>query len=127
MTREERQAACIGALNLQEDRVRHFQQRCAELGRAVADTCVVLLSVDCPVGGPLARALMPDNEAEWDALRESGAQPYARGLATREGVAGYLEERDPETAKLLRDETELPVVLIDHQMVIVAALQQEPA
>jgi hypothetical protein len=103
---------CRGTLELNNDRVRHFQQRVVDLGRSAADTVIVLLNVNDPNGGALADILMPGHD--WQAYRDRGEVPLARGLAVREGIQTALDLLDREAADKLRASETVVVVVVDH-------------
>lgn len=67
-----------------------FAARALERGMLPAETLIVILSVDDPLGGPLAEALMPG--ADWNQYRARGEKPYARGLAPRGPIREVLKD-----------------------------------
>jgi len=94
--------------------IEHFTKRMTALGQNADTVVIVLLNVDDPNGGALADALMPGHD--WQAMRDQGQIPFARGLAGREGIQEALEVIDKDAAKKLR-ETVLGskrVVVVDH-------------
>lgn len=110
-------ARCRDTFEGQRARVDHFRRRILERGDVPWQTCIVLLNVDDPNGGPIARALMPGNETEWAALRLQGLLPFARGLAVTEGIVAALEAFAPEAATGLRGlvaGNKVPCVVVDH-------------
>jgi hypothetical protein len=108
---------CWTTLHQNAERIAHFQKRASDLGKS--DSCALLiLNVDDLIGGELAAILMPGHD--WQAYRDQGQVPFARGLADREGMQGILELVDPEEALKLRSMTNtLPVIVMDHQVVVV--------
>lgn len=105
---------CRFTLEANAERVQHFKRRVQELGRTAADTVIVLLNVDDRWGGELAEVLMPNTD--WQAIRNRGEVPFARGLATREGIQEALELFDNDAADELRVMTEIAVVVVDHSV-----------
>lgn len=115
MVRGVAKADCRNTLELNADRVEHFTSRAKTLGRTADEVVVVLLNVDDPNGAALADALMPGHD--WQAIRDRGEVPFARGLAGRDGIQDVLDEIDPDAAKKLRTtvlSTKPSVVVVDH-------------
>jgi len=96
----------------QVDRVKHFVQRMKERGVSAADVVIVLINVDAPFGGTLAELLMPG--FDWQAVRDQGQVPFARGLAGREGIEEALAVFDKDAAEKLKTMTTTAVVVVDH-------------
>ena len=111
---------CLNTFSAQADRVIHFARRMGELGRSPRDVVIVLLNVDDQNGKMLANILMPGHD--WQAIRDRGEVPFARGLAGREGIQEALAIFDREAAmKLTTMEAHSPgslqpigVVVVDH-------------
>lgn len=93
------------------DRIRHFEARIAEKGLSTKDVVIVLVCVDDPHGRGLADALMPGHD--WQAYRDRGEVPYARGLAGREGVQEAVELFDRDAAEKLSGIDGAAVVVVD--------------
>lgn len=93
------------------DRVSHFARRIAELGRNPADVMIVVLDVDDPAGGALAEVLMPAHD--WQAYRDRGEVPFARGLAEREPIQMFLREYDAQAAGDLAAIAGVAVLVMD--------------
>ncbi len=93
---------CRRTLDLQVDRVQHFLERIAARNMEPSDVVIVLISVDDSAWTrDLADALMPDSD--WQAIRNRGEVPFARGLAGRAGIVDALDFIDPgATDALLR-------------------------
>lgn len=100
-----------GTLEMNADRVAHFKRRVAELGRLPTEVVIVVLAVDDKFGGALAKILMPGHD--WQAYRDRGEVPFARGLAGREGIEEALDTFDKEAAAKLRETRDLAVVVVD--------------
>lgn len=83
------------------DRLSHFAQRIVDLDQSPADWMIVLIHVDDPsgLGRCMADVLMPG--ADWDAYRNRGEHPLARGLAGRKGIMLMLSEMAPKAALAL--------------------------
>lgn len=107
----------------QRDRIAHFVRRIAvrapELGCAERDLAIVHLCVDDPNGAALADVLMPGHD--WDAIRALGQVPYARGIATRDGLQAGLDAAFPEAGAVLREIAGIAVVAMDRGVVAVFA------
>jgi len=103
---------CRRTFDLHAERVAHFKTRLAERGLNPQDTVITLVNVDDPHGSLLAHALMPGHD--WQEYRDRGETPFARGLASREGMQAFLEEIDEEAASKLRDMTDAAVVVVDY-------------
>lgn len=56
---------------------------------------VVCINVDDPAFVPLVDALMPDNEATWQAYRDNGQLPIARGVVPHALLADLTKEFYP--------------------------------
>jgi hypothetical protein len=109
-------ANCKNTLMQHIDRVKYFEKRIEEKGLNPADVIITLLNVDDPQGKVIADILMPGYD--WQAIRDTGAVPYARGLAGREGIQSLLDEIDPEEAEILREAGPVPTVIVmDHGVV----------
>ena len=105
-------ANCRGTFELNAERVEHFKRRVEERGDPPDGVVIVLLNVDDPYGGALAEILMPGHD--WQAYRDRGEVPFARGLAGREGIQDVLEDLDKEAADKLRGAKGVAVVVVDH-------------
>jgi len=113
---------CRGTLEANADRVAHFARRMAERGDSADAVLIVILNVDEPLGEFLASALMPGHD--WQAYRDRGEVPFARGLAGRAGLADVLAECDTEAAQTLGATTGLAVVVVDHGAIAVFAASE---
>jgi hypothetical protein len=102
---------CNNTLAMNDERVRHFKQRIIDLGRSSKDVLIVLLNVDDPNGGLLAEKLMPNYD--WDQYRLLGQVPFARGLATREGIQEFLDILDKDAGDKLRAIPGVAVLVLD--------------
>jgi hypothetical protein len=103
---------CRLTLEAHADRVAHFIQRVSERSLDPLSVVIVLLNVDDPQGGAVADVLMPGHD--WQAYRDRGERPYARGLATREGMQQVLDSIDTEAATKLRAGESVPIVVMDY-------------
>lgn len=110
--------ACRALLEESAERVRHFRGRMKALGLDPRDCAIVFLSVDDPLGGAMAEALMPGTD--WSPIRARGEAPYARGLVLREGLVQTLRERHPAAAEALEKEEGVVAVVVAHGVVLVA-------
>jgi hypothetical protein len=105
---------CKGTFEMNKERVAHFVGRIEEKGLSPADIVIVILNVDDSHGGPIADMLMPGHD--WQEFRDRGETPYARGLATREGIQGILGEFDKDAAEELAGIEGVAVVVVDHMV-----------
>lgn len=98
---------CAETLRLNADRVAHFKGRAGDR----RDVVIVLLCVNDAYGAVLADALMPGHD--WQADRDRGETPFARGLAGLDGIVRALEVYDREAADKLRALGGLGVVVVN--------------
>jgi hypothetical protein len=110
-----RRAGCRNTLQLQRDRVNHFIER-ARIRGSEDDVAIVLINADTSLGRPIADALMPG--ANWQAFRDQGQVPFARGLAMREGIEKMIRHINPAEADAL-NRPGLPIIVIDHESIAV--------
>jgi hypothetical protein len=103
---------CGITLGNNSDRVAHFKNRAAELGKTADEVVIVVLNVDDEHGGAIAEKLMPG--ANWQSFHDQGQVPFARGLAGRKGIQDVLRLFDKEAAKKLRGMKDLAVVVVDY-------------
>lgn len=107
---------CKATLGSNRERVEHFKRRIGELGESSSSVVIVLVNVDDKNGSALAEALMPGYD--WSHIRAQGQVPYARGLASRLGITGFLDLFDAEAADKLRwtrpSDPPTAVVVVDH-------------
>jgi hypothetical protein len=113
--------ACRALFEANLDRVEHFVRRIAERGHDPADVVIVVIDVDEPsgAGAVLTDELMPGHD--WQAYRDRGEVPIARGLATRGGIQSFLDVLDGEAAGLLRRWEGIAVVVVTGGMASVYA------
>jgi len=100
---------CERALELHEESVAHFKKRVLELGLDPTKFAIVLLSVDDPLGKALADQLMPGYA--WQAIRDRGEEPWARGIVEREGFKTLLQDIAPAEVPTL-DHPELVTIMV---------------
>ncbi len=107
-------ANCEKTFEAQTDRVAHFTQRMRERGDSPEHVMIVLINVDdTALSRSLADTLMPGHD--WQVIRDTGATPFARGLATREGIQIALDSFEQEAGeKLAGMPGEIAVVVFDH-------------
>lgn len=102
----------------QAERVQHFKRRIAERGDSPNDVVIVLLNVNDPHGRVLADMTMPGQDAMWQSMRDQGQVPFARGLATRQGITEavmLIDDEIGEKLKAMKDKA--VVVVVDHGVV----------
>lgn len=102
---------CRNTLESQRDRVEHFKSRMVLLGRDPSEVVIVLLNVNDRAAAALAEILMPGHD--WNAYRERGEIPFARGLAERKGLEDSVKWLDPECGKRMLT-MRLVAVVMDH-------------
>lgn len=105
---------CRTTLEMQAERVAHFKNRATVLGKSPDDVVIVLVNVDDVHGGQLADLLIPG--CDWQAIRDQGEVPFARGLAARSGMQEILATFDQDAASKLLAMSELAVVVVDHDV-----------
>jgi len=103
---------CKLTLEANRDRVSHFRQRFIDRGDKADDVVIVLANVNDRNGAYLAGELMPG--MDWQAIRDQGEIPFARGLAGRDGVQVFLNSFDDAASKKLGEFDGLAVVVVDH-------------
>jgi hypothetical protein len=108
---------CQQTLNTQSDRVEYFINRAKEKKLLPEEVMIVLANVDSFLGEVLADLLMPG--FNWDEIRQRGETPFARGLASRDGVQKFVDMVDEEEGAKLRDCDDFPVVVADFEVVAV--------
>lgn len=107
-------AQCKDTFDLNKDRVEHFKQRFVERGFTADSVVIAILNVDDPNGELIADILMPGTD--WQAIRDQGMTPFARGLAARKFIQEALELFDALAAEKLKAVHSLAVVVVDHNV-----------
>lgn len=109
---------CGATLTMHADAVRRFALRVRERNLSTEDVVIVLLNVDDPHGRILTDVLMPGQDQAWQATRDQGQVPFARGLAARKGIEEVVSVLDAEVGERLKRWTqETVVVVMDHGVV----------
>lgn len=104
---------CKGTLEANADRVAHFKQRMVDRGLTGKEVVIVVVNVDDANGEVLAEALMPGQD--WQAIRDRGEVPFARGLAAREGIREFVSLFDGDAERKMQEMAEEVVaVVVDH-------------
>jgi hypothetical protein len=103
---------CQATLEMNADRVKHFQNRLTERGLTADQAVIVVIKVDDIHGGPLAEILMPGYD--WQSIRDKGEVPFARGIAERNGIEEALDTFDKEAAAKLHGMKDTAVVVVDY-------------
>lgn len=107
---------CRSTLVANADRVAHFVARITALDRSPDDVMIVVINVDTEIGGLLADALMPGHD--WQAVRDAGQVPFARGLAGRPTMVDFVARVDAVEAEKMQRARFRPIVLVvDHGVV----------
>lgn len=91
---------CQTMLDANAERVAHFKRRITERGESGTDIVIVLIDPGDEHGGPIADVLMPGYD--WQAIRDRGEAPVARGLARREPITEMVSMFDVDAATKLR-------------------------
>jgi hypothetical protein len=102
---------CKGLFDMNQERVAHFKRRMAEKNLSASEVVIVLINVDDVHGRDLAEVLMPG--ADWQAIRDRGEMPVARGLVSRKPIEEILSTFDVEAAEKLAASTKVAVVVVD--------------
>jgi len=111
-------ANCRMTLADQIERVRHFARRITELGKSPDEVVIVLANVDTEIGAAVADALMPNYD--WEAIRQQGEIPYARGLAGRDGWTEVLGDLDHAAAEAFQKTAgRITCLVFDHDTIAV--------
>jgi hypothetical protein len=93
-------------------RVKYFVDRISSVhGKTGADYLVVQINVDDELGGQMAAELMPGHD--WQAYRDRGEVPHARGLVERPSMQAALAEVDPIAAEQLAAIAGVAVLVVD--------------
>lgn len=106
---------CKRTVELQQDRVQYFRRRIEERGLGAQDVVILLINVDDAKGAVLADAAMPGHD--WQAIRDQGQIPFARGLADREGVQEFVDLVDEDASAKLRELQGVALVVVDFDTV----------
>lgn len=112
---------CKRTLAQNAERVTHFARRLTEKNLSPKDAAIVLLNVDTRLGSLLADALMPGHD--WQAFRDQGQIPFARGLAGREGLQELVDKIDETAGNKLRSLDGVAIIVMDFDVVEVFTLQ----
>lgn len=103
---------CVEMAKAQADRVRHFVGRVQDKGLRPEDVVITIINVDDARGAVLAEALMPGHD--WQAYRDRGEVPFARGLAGRGGVEDFVTAFDKDAGRKFQEmKDDLLVVIVD--------------
>ena len=100
----------LGTFEGQRERVAHFARRISELSKTPTEVVITLINVN--ENGEVADALVPN--ADWQAFRDAGEVPFARGLAGRPGMQDVVDMMDPEAGAKLRSIAGVAVIVMDH-------------
>ena len=102
---------CKATFDMNAERVAHFKGRLEVLGLDPKEWVIVLLNVDDAHGALIADVLMPGHD--WQAYRDAGQIPFARGIAGRSGIQDVVRSFDEEAAEKLNSLTVASVVVVD--------------
>ena len=102
---------CKSLFDLNAERMEYFKNRITEKELTPKDVVITCINVDDHNGKVIADILMPGYD--WQAIRDQGQTPVARGLAKRDGIQEILEVFDKEAAKKLKETEGVAVVVVD--------------
>lgn len=88
---------CQKIFELNAEGIERFKRRFTEKGYDPKEYCIVIVQVDSPYGGPISDILMPGHD--WQAVRNQGMEPIARGIADREFMRGAIAQFDQRAAE----------------------------
>lgn len=93
------------------ERVMHFRQRIADCHFDPIECVIVIIHVDdTDVTKKMADDLLPGHD--WQAIRDLGQTPFARGLADRGYIQAVLDMYDTEAAEKLRNFKDVVVTVM---------------
>lgn len=114
---------CGGLFDANAERIQHFARRVQERGLTAQEVVITVINVDDVHGRILADMLLPGHD--WQAYRDRGEIPVARGLSGRDGIQGALALIDADAAKKLQEAAGLCVVVVDQGTAEVYQISQE--
>lgn len=103
---------CKILFDLNAERMEYFKNRITEKKLTPKDVVITCINVDDPNGKVIADILIPGHD--WQAIRDQGQTPVARGLAPRDGIQKILEVFDTDAAKKLKETEGVAVVVVDY-------------
>lgn len=103
---------CRITFDANAERAAHFARRIRERGDDPAVMGIVILAVDDPHGGLIAEGLMPG--FDWQAIRNRGEVPFARGIVERAGIADAIGLFDTEAAEKARSMPGVVAIVVDN-------------
>ena len=103
------------------ERLDYFVTRMRDRRMSPREAVVTCIQVDDPFGGQLADALMPGHD--WQAIRDQGLEPVARGLAMREGIEEILSEVYPNVGANLKSAEGYVAVVVGFGTALIATLK----
>jgi len=84
------------------DRLEHMAFKATKKGLKPDQFVTVAIDVDDPSWTEVVQTLMPNaTEADWQAFRDRGEKPVARGTAMADGLVDYLAQVCPDIAPAL--------------------------
>jgi hypothetical protein len=101
---------CQAMLDANAERVAYFKRRITERGESGTNMVIVLIDPGDVHGGPIADVLMPGQN--WQAIRDRGEAPVARGLARREPITEMVAVFDIDAATKLRAKPDALFVVV---------------
>ncbi len=103
---------CERTLQLNKERIDHFKRRFFDKGLSPNEHCLVVINVDDHNGAEIADVLM--DGFDWQAIRDRGEVPFARGINSIQLMEEVLKTFDDLAWKKLNDSRELVAVVVDH-------------
>lgn len=81
------------------ERLEHIAFKATKRGLAPNEFIAVAIDVDDPSWSEVVNTLMPDHD--WQAIRDRGEKPVARGTVLGDGIIDYLSQVCPDIAPAL--------------------------
>lgn len=103
---------CRATYEKNRARAAYFAERISTKGLMAKEWVIVVINADDVHGQELSAALMP--KADWQPFRDRGEVPFARGLAGRAGIQGFLDIINATAAAKLASWAGVAVVVVDH-------------
>ena len=104
----------VNSYELNAERIEYFKNRIEEKDLSIDEYVVIVANVDDPNGGAIADMLMPGYD--WQAIRDLGQVPFARGLTTKAFMIHALEYINPAAAEQLKEITNRKIaVVVDYK------------
>lgn len=109
LTKHNAHTKCQSIHDANRDDIQKILRAFQEKGYRAETHCVVVIQVNDIFGGRINNTLMPNYD--WQAIRDQGLEPIARGIADRNFIREAIKQFDPEAASEL-EAPKLAVVVI---------------